>query len=263
MLAGGRERLGHDLQQFGQPDALQARRGQHRVEAALGDGLLQVLDQHLGIDGLPGQVPVHEGLVFAFLDDALDQRAAHLLDPVGLVRVGVALGAGAAAVVVEAPGQQADQPGHGPGTRGHRQVERRDGVAERVLAGPQGLVEVGPLVIQLGDDHGPGHPDAGALLPQHPGQPVHPVGGRHGEQCGVRGPQARPQVAGEVGVPWCVEEVDLDPGVHHRCQGQVHRALLPDFHLIEVANRGAVFHPAGPRDGARTRQKSLDQSCLA
>jgi MoxR-like ATPase len=47
-----------------------------RVEVALGDRLLQVGHQGVGRDLLAAQVAVHEGLVLALGDDALDQRVS-------------------------------------------------------------------------------------------------------------------------------------------------------------------------------------------
>ncbi len=72
---------------------------QHRVEAAPGDRLLQVLDQHLRVDLLTGQVPLHEGLVFALLDDALDQLTAERLHLLNVRRSHRALAAAGAGVV--------------------------------------------------------------------------------------------------------------------------------------------------------------------
>ena len=65
---------------------------------------------------------------------------------------------------------------------GHREVERRHGVPERGPAGGQGGLEVGPLVVDLGDDDRAGHANQAALLPQHPGHAVDPVGGGDGEE---------------------------------------------------------------------------------
>ena len=49
----------------------------------------------------------------------------------------------------------------------------------------------------------------------------------------------------------------------HRGQGQVHRALLPDFDLVEVADRAPVLHPAGPGDRPGAHEECFYQSCLA
>src|SRR5690606_15993340 len=58
-------------------------------------------------------------------------------------------------------------------------------------------------------------------------------------------------------------EVDLYVVEGQRRRGQVDRPLLAYFHLVEVADRVAVFDPAGPLDGAGGRQQLLDQGRLA
>ncbi len=85
VLGGRGEGLGHDFEQLEHADPLRRGDGQHRVEAAARDGLLQVFDEYLGVDLFPGQVPVHQALVFALGDDALDQLTAQFFHPV-LVR---------------------------------------------------------------------------------------------------------------------------------------------------------------------------------
>ena len=62
-----------------------------REERAAGDRPLEVLDQHLLVDLLAAEVALHQRLVLGLLDDALDQRAAQLLD---LGRAYAASGAG-------------------------------------------------------------------------------------------------------------------------------------------------------------------------
>ena len=141
VLGGGGESLRDDLEQLGQPDALRGGSRQHRVERAPGDGGLQVVDQDLGVDLLTGQVPVHEGLVLALLDDRLDERGAGLLDPVGVSGLDVGVGPAVAGVVIKALGQQPDQAAHPALIVGNGQVQRRDGLAEGVPAGSQRLVD--------------------------------------------------------------------------------------------------------------------------
>ena len=251
---------GHHFEQFLHADPLRGGRDQHRVEAAERDGLLQVFDEHLGVDLFPGQVPVHQALVFALLDDALDQLTAQFLHPALVRGRRSALGPVPARVAVQLLRQQPDEPVH---RRADRQVQGRDRVPEGVAAGGQGGVELGPLMVDLGDDHRTRHADGGALLPQHPGQAVDPFGGGDGEQRGVRGPQPGPKVPREVGVAGRVEQIDLDAVVHEGREGQVDRALLPDLDLIEVADRGALFDAALPLDGSRGGEQRLDQAGLA
>ncbi len=96
MLGRRRERLRDDLEQLLHADVVRRGRGQYREEAAARDGCLQVLDEALDLDLLTSEVGVHQGLVFALLDDRLDQRPASLLDPVGLVSGDVGIGPAAA-----------------------------------------------------------------------------------------------------------------------------------------------------------------------
>ena len=224
VLGRRRERLGDDLEQFLHADVVRRGRGEDRVEAAARDGLLQVLDEALDLDLLTGEVGVHEGLVFALLDDRLDQRAACFLDAVGLLTGNVGVGPAATGVVVEALRQQADEAADPALAVGDRQVQRRHRVAERGPAGGQRLVEVAALVVDLGDHDGPRRADGCALVPEHLGQAVDAVGGRDGEQRGVGRAQPGPQVAGEVGVARRVQQVHLDVAVHERHQRQVDRA---------------------------------------
>ena len=235
----------------------------HFLLAPLARLLKQVLDQHLDVDVLIGEVPVHERLVLALLDDRLDQRAAELGQPVSVLGIGLPVGAGTGGVVVEPLGQQADQALDAALIVGHRQVQRRDRVAERVPAGGERLVEVAALMVDLGDHDGARGADRGALLPEHPGQAVDAVGGRDGEQGSVGRPQAGPQVAGEVGVARCVQQVDLDAAVQDRRQGEVDRALLPYLDLVEVADCGAILDAPGPLDPAGVHQQRLNQRRLA
>jgi len=263
VLLRGRECLGHHLQQLGEADAAAGGGREHRVEAAAGDRLLQVLDEYLDVDVLVRQVAVHQRLVFALLDDRLDQRAAVVGDPVGLPGVRIPFLAAAARVVVEPLRQQADQAADGAGVADDRQVQRRDGVTERVPAGGERLVEVTPLVVDLGDHDGAGRAGGGAFVPQHPGQAVDAVGGGDREQGRVGGPQAGPQLGGEIGVSGGVQQVDLDAAMQDRREGQVHRALLPDLDLVEVAHGRPVLDPAGPLDRPGAGEQGLHQRRLA
>ena len=92
----------------------------------------------------------------------------------------------------------------------HRQVERQHAVAEDALADRHDLVEVGALLVELGDHDRARHADGRALLPQQLGRAVDAVDGGDDEQRGVGGAQPGAQVADEVGVPGGVEQVDLD-----------------------------------------------------
>jgi hypothetical protein len=187
VLQRRREPLGQYLQQRVQPDAgLRAHRD-HREEAAARDRLLQVLDDHLGLDGLAGQIPVHEALVLALGDDAFEQFVARVADGRLVLRVGIArrrrvpLG-----VVEDALRDQADQADHRCAVVAvQRQVQRENVVAEHLPALGYRVVEVGALVVQPGDRDRPGHADRRALLPERAGGRVHAVHRRDHEQRGV------------------------------------------------------------------------------
>ena len=61
-------------------------------------------------------------------------------------------------------------------------------------------VVVGAGLVELGDHHGPGHADLGALPPQRAGAGVDALVGRDHEQRAVGGAQSGAQLADEVGV---------------------------------------------------------------
>ncbi len=151
------------------------------------------------------------------------------------------------------------------------QVERRDAVAERLLAGGDGGFQVAAGVVAAGHHDGARHAHRGALLPLRDGGRVdralaallggHLGGGDH-EQRGVGGAQPGAQLADEVAVAGGVDQVDLDAVVHQRRHGQRDRALLADRGRVVVAHRAAVDDGAGPRDRRGVRQQRLDQGRL-
>ena len=80
-------------------------------------------------------------------------------------------------------------------------VQRHHLVAERRLRLREHAVVVGARLVELGDHHRPRHPDVGALAPQGQGAVVDALVGRDHEERAVGGPEARADVAHEVGVP--------------------------------------------------------------
>jgi len=50
--------------------------------------------------------------------------------------------------------------------------------------------------------------------------------------------------------------------VHDRRQREVDRALLADFNLVEIADRGPFLDPAGPLNRAGVGEKGLGQRRL-
>ena len=147
-------------------------------------------------------------------------------------------------------------PGRAAVVGGHRQVERQHAVAEDPLADRDRLVEVGPVLVELGDHDRARHADGRALLPQHLGRAVDAVDRADHEERGVGGAQAGPQVADEVGVARGVEQVDLDPRVHQGRQRQRDRALLSLLGLVEVADGGARPPPVRRGGWCRWRTRS-------
>ena len=179
-----------------------------------------------------------------------------------MLRLGRALLAGAAAVVVDLLRQQADQTSGGSVVGGQREIEGQYAVPEDALAHGHGLVEVGALLVDLGDDHCARHADRRALLPQQTRAAVDTVHRGDDEQCGVRGAEPGAEVTDEVGVPGGVQQVDLDAVVLERRQRQRDRALLAHLRLVEVAHRGAVLDATGPRDRPGRDEQGLDERRL-
>jgi hypothetical protein len=263
VLGRRRERLRDDLEKFGHADVVRRRRREHRVETAARDRLLQILNQALDLDLLTGKVGLHQGLVFALLDDRLDQRAAGFIDTVGLVSGDVGLRPLPAGVVVEALREQTDEAPNPALGIGHRQVQRSDGIAERGSTGRQRFLEVAALMVDLGDHDSTRGANGRALVPEHLGQAIDTIGRGHRKQSRVGGAKAGPQIPGEVGIARRVEEVHLDVVVHEGDERQVHRALLSDLDLIEVADGAAVLDSAFALDRAGRDQKGLGQRRLS
>ena len=267
-LHRGREAAGEDLEQFGQPQPGRRAHRQHRVERAAGDRRLQVVDQHLQADLLAGEVTVQQRLVLAVVDDRLDERA-----PLGVGgglagRPGGLAGREAGRVVGDRAGEQAHQRvRRGLFATADRQVHRQHGLAvgaaEHLLAGRDRRGVVGARRVQLGDHDGTRRAEGGALLPQRHGDRVDVVGGRDDEQRGVGGAQPGPQLAGEVGVAGCVEQVHHHVVPAQRAHRQRHRALLGHFDRVVVADGAALGDRAGAGDRAGGRQQGLDQGRLA
>ena len=261
MFQRRRERPGHAFEQFGQADPGGGADGDDRVEAAARDGGLQVRDQGRLGDLLAGEVAVHQGLVLAFGDDALDQLVARLGHPVEVGRIGLADGRRVAVGVVEQPlRDQPDERGLVPACR---QIERQHAGAERILAGRDLAGHVGAVVVEPRDHHGPRHADRGALLPERDGRRVHALGRAHHEQRGIGGAQAGTQFADEVRISGRVDQVDLDALVEHGRDGKAHGALLADRRRVVVADRGALHDGTGPVHGAGRREQGLGEGGLA
>ncbi len=242
------------------------------MEGGTRDGLLQVRDQGAGVEGLAADVAVHEVLVLALGDDALDQPLAGLVDQRDPVGVGFVLGALAGGVVEELLGEQSDQSGHrglpvGAGGAAQREVEGEDGVgvvaAEGLGAQPGHLLHAGAGRLEVGDDDGAGHADGRALVPHRPGGAVHAVRGGDHEEGRVRRAQTGPELSDEVGVAGGVQQIDLDPVPCERDQGELYRAVPPLLDLVVVGDGAAVLDPARPVDRPRGLGQGLHQRGLS
>jgi hypothetical protein len=110
-------------------------------------------------------------------------------------------------VVVFLQAEQADVAADDAGRAERRHMGGQDALAELVLHVGDGAVEVGVAGVQLGQRDDPGEVGGGALLPQGLRGTVDAVRGGDHEDRGVRGPDARAQLADEVGVARGVEQV--------------------------------------------------------
>ena len=275
MLDRHRETAADHLEQFRYAESRGRHAGQHRMERAAGHGRLQVLDDGVETDLFAGQVPVEQPVVLGFGDHRLDQVVPGSGDALSFRLVS---GPRVGAVHEDVLRKQADQARRTAGRIvGHREVERVDTVAEGELAVLHGGIEIAARLVDVRDHHGPGHADVGAFLPEHPGGSVdRPTGrgvgrGDH-EQGGVRGPEAGPQLPDEIGVAGGVDQVDphlgrgaTGPDRRGESAGnrQRHRSADATFHILEIADSGAVLDGAGPADRAGGGQDRLHQHRLA
>ena len=252
VLARAREPGDDELQQGVDAHAGQWRGAQHRVEVAAGDGGLQVGDQ-VGLHQLvTGEVALHEHLVLALADDALDQLGP---EPVGLDlprpparRVGV---------------EQGHQVAHRAVGGAVDQVHGEHALPQQHLAQPHGLLDVGLRAVDLGEHHRARHADRRALLPERGGGGVHPVDGGDDEEGGIGRAQAGAQLAHEVRRPGGVQQGDAVAGVLDGRDAQRDRPPLPDLDVLGVQARRAVLHPAGARQRAGRDEQRLGQRRLA
>ena len=245
VLGGGREAAHDQVEQLGAPDAGRRAGRDDGVEAGQRHRTLEVLDEHLLVDLLATDVALHERLVLGLLDHRLDQLAAQA----GLLG-GVA------------GREEAGQPGD-VGAGADRHVERHDLLPERVLGLAQHPLEVGPGLVQLGDDHDARHRHRGALAPQRPGRVVDALVGRHDEERTVGRAQAGAELTDEVGVPGGVDEVDLDAVVDQRRDREGDRAAVGVLGLLEVGDGRAVAHGARAGECARGGEQGLGEGGLA
>ena len=151
------------------------------------------------------------------------------------------------AEVVIGAGDEADDAGLLSAVQ-HRPVGRLS-VAEGAAAGVHRGGEVGTGLVQVRHDDGARHAHRGALAPEERDGPIDVVGTRDDEDCRVGRPQARSELADEVGVAGGVEEVERDSVGVERGGGEGGRTHVP-------FDRRAL-----PRDASR--DESLEECRLA
>ncbi len=106
-------------------------------------------------------------------------------------------------------------------------------------------IDVGALVVDPAHDDGARHPGGGTLVPDGARREVDLLGGGHDEEGGVGGAQSRTQLADEVDVPRCVDQVDLHPVVDQRGDRQTDGAVLAYGRRIVVADGRAGVDRTG------------------
>ena len=207
------------------------------MQRAPGDRDLQVREEQPGVDLLAADVALHQRLVLGLLDDAFDERCT-------------------LRVVAVVPRDQADE------MPALLEVDGQDPLAEGSARLRHDAVDVGPGVVDLGDDDHPRHRHVGALTPERPGLLVDPLVRGDDEQRAVRSAEARSHLPHEVDVPGGVQQVDLHAVVHQRREGEPDGASLPVLDLLEVAHGRAVLGAAGPVQHPSRDQQPLDEGGL-
>jgi hypothetical protein len=171
------------------------------------------------VDRLVGEVALHEVVVGD--DNPFDEGVVHR------VLLGLHLGgdraerASTAAVRVEQGTvvEQLDDTSE-VGFLAHRQLERRHSGAELVLELVEGPRERRSLTVEFVHEEGTREAELVDQAPDDLGLHLDPFDGRHDEDHEVGRPQRRSDVAHEVGVAGCIEQVDLAALVLERCHAE-------------------------------------------
>ncbi len=240
-----------EVEEFGGAEAVLAG-GDGGVEGAGEDFAAHSGFEGVGVEGVAGEVALHEGVVLA--GDGLDEAV------VGGAGVGERGG-----VAVGVAGEEVDAA-VGPAVVEDGQEERAEGVRaqlEGVVAGGEDVVEAGAGDVEFGDGDGAGDALGGALAPQGAGGGGDRVGGGDDEDGRVGGVQGGAQVRGEVGVAGRVDQVDLDALPFEREQGELDGALLLVLDLLVVGDGGAVGDATGPAGGAGGEGEGFGEGGLA
>ena len=189
-----------------------------------GEGVLELLERR----DVALEVPLEQVVVGD--DDALDQVVVDLV----LERLHVVghLAVGGGAAVVE-PGGVGEQVGDAAEVRllADRELERGDAGPEAVAQLVEGPLEVGPLPVELVDEHHAGDAELGRQPPDRLGLHLDALDRADHEHGEVGDPQRGVDVADEVGVAGRVDQVDLvalpleraPPRATARCPGAAPR----------------------------------------
>ena len=217
------------------------------------------------VDLLSGELHGLEVLVHELLAGAggvLGYLIVHLLDPVGHAAGHGDLGALLALVLIGLAGENIDEAGdlgalHDGSGHG---AERGSELPAQLL---EGLVEIGVLLIYLGDVDGTGQICVGEGLPGFLGADVQTVLRGDADDADIRDAQGLCDLAGEVKVTRSVDDVYfglLIIGVH-RAGGDAY--LTPYFLRIIVRDGVARGRAAEPVGGSGQEKDALGEAGLA
>ena len=210
--AGRRTFLGDEVRESVDADQLRRAPTQHGEHARFGDALCERLLELGHRELLVVEVALHERVVGD--DDALHERVVDLVLLRGHVLWdGAACSCARRAVVGD--GFVGDEVDHAAERRlfSDRELERRNAGAEPLLELVEGAGERGPLAVELVHEDGASDPELLGQRPRGLGLDLDALHRRHHEHRKVGRAQCRGHIADEVGVPRCVDDVDLVPVV--------------------------------------------------
>ena len=203
------------------------------------------------------EIPGQEVLIG--LDDRLDELLPVPPDALGLLLR--QLGHGILGSSQDLPVQQVDgRPEVLVLAQRHVQRHHPDAIGRAQL--PEHRVEVGVLAVEAPDDDDPRHPGPLELGPNELRPDLHSGGGVHEDERGVRDTQGRPLVAGEVGVPRRVEEIDLRALVRERRERHIDGDVAFLLFGVGVQDARALVDLAEARRRPERVEDRLDQTRL-
>ena len=217
------------------------------------------------VDLLGGELHGFEVLVHELLAGAggiFSYLTVHLLNAVGHVGGHGDLAAVLALVLVGLAGQDIDEAGDlgaGHDGRGHGAQRGAELLAQLL----KGLVEVGVLLVHLGDVYGAGQARVGKGLPGLLGADVQAVLGGDADDADVRDAQSLSDLAREVEVSRGVDDVDLGLLILsvHRAGGDTY--LAADLLRVVVRDGVAGGGAAEPVGSAGQKEDALSEAGLA